>query len=131
MSLPAVAAVIPGIGVVPTPVLILGSNFHNVQTVRFGSHPATVIIADPVLGIFLLVVPPPGTGTVDVTVTTSEGTSQITPADRYVYLWPPPPPPARPTVTGVTPNHGPVIGGQLVTVTGTGFTPGNTHVLFG
>jgi len=117
--------------VVPTPVLVLGSNFHQVETVRFGPHPATVIIADPVLGIFLLVVPPPGTGTVDVTVTTREGTSQITPADRYVYLCPPPLPPARPTVTAVTPNRGPVTGGQLVTVTGTGFTPGSTQVVFG
>jgi hypothetical protein len=109
----------------------LGSNLHDVQTVKFGPSPATVIIADPVLGIFLLVVPPPGTGTVDVTVTTSEGTSQITPADRYVYLWPPPPPPVRPTVAAATPNRGPVNGGQLVTVTGTGFSPGDTQVTFG
>ena len=98
---PVVSAVLPGFGLVPTPVLILGSNLADVETVRFGTTPATIILTDHILGIFLLVLPPLGTGTVDVTATSPAGTSAVSPTDRYTYMWPPPPPPTRPTVTAV------------------------------
>ena len=38
---------------------------------------------------------------------------------------------SSPTVTGVSPNHGPTGGGGLVTVTGSGFNSGNVSVSFG
>jgi hypothetical protein len=38
---------------------------------------------------------------------------------------------AVPTVTGIAPTHGPSAGGNVVTVTGTGFVPGVSDVYFG
>ena len=55
-----------------------------------------------------------GTGTVDVTVTTPSGTSATSSADQFTYL-------AAPTVTGISPTAGPLGGGTVVTITGTGF----------
>jgi hypothetical protein len=43
---------------------------------------------------------------------------------------PPPPPPAKPTLTGLSPTHGPEAGGTTVTITGSNFT-GATNVWFG
>jgi IPT/TIG domain len=59
-------------------------------------------------------VPAGSAGTVDITVTTPGGTSTTSSGDQYTYV-------AAPTVTGVTPNAGPLTGGTVVTVTGTGF----------
>jgi large repetitive protein len=50
----------------------------------------------------------------DVTVTTPGGTSQVSPADVYVF--------GPPSVTSVGPDAGPVGGGTTVTVDGSGFT---------
>lgn len=38
--------------------------------------------------------------------------------------------PAPPTAASITPNHGPQSGGQTVTITGSGFVPGETTVTF-
>ena len=57
-------------------------------------------------------------GTVDVTVSTPNGTSTTSPADQFIFVAPGPPP----TVTSVTPNAGTTAGGTSFTVTGTGFT---------
>ncbi len=62
---------------------------------------------------------PSGTGTVDVTVTTSGGTSATGASDKFTYN-------APPTVTKVNPTNGPQAGGTPVTVTGTGFVSGAT-----
>ena len=73
----------------------------------------------------LTVIAPAGTGAVDVTVTTANGTSAVNaPSDQYTYN-------PAPTVTGVTPNNGPQAGGNSVTVAGTGFASGSTGVDFG
>ncbi len=53
--------------------------------------------------------------TVDVTVTTPEGTSPITPADEFTYVVP------RPTVDEVTPKEGKAAGGTKVHIGGTSF----------
>ena len=58
---------------------------------------------------------PPGTGTVDVTVTGPGGTTTTSPADEFTYL-------PAPAVTGISPAAGPTDGGTRVTITGTGFT---------
>src|SRR6202035_997705 len=66
----------------------------------------------------------PGTGTVDVTVTTPNGTSAVnSPSDEYTYN-------PLPTVTSVSPNNGPLVGGTAFTVNGSNFT-GATAVHFG
>ena len=54
--------------------------------------------------------------TVDITVQTPGGTTAISTADQYVYA-------AAPTLTGVSPSFGPLVGGNTVTLTGTGFDP--------
>ncbi|HVZ53571.1 MAG TPA: IPT/TIG domain-containing protein, partial [Pseudolabrys sp.] len=66
---------------------------------------------------------PAGSGTVDITVTTTGGTSATGSADQFAYV-------AVPTVTAIAPSTGPATGGTSVTVTGTNFT-GATAVKFG
>ena len=76
------------------------------------------------------------TGTCDIRVTTIFGTSPVTAADQYAA--PPPASTLAPTesavgpflTTALLPNGGPVVGGNLVTITGTGFVTGCT-VSFG
>jgi hypothetical protein len=52
-------------------------------TVDFGTWAAFVLYASPTLIVALA---PPGTGTVDVTVTAAGRTSATGPADRYTYI---------------------------------------------
>jgi len=73
------------------------------------------------------IAPPHLAGTVDVEVTTPDGTSAPSTADQFIFADPRSPPP---TVTGVTPTTGPVTGGAQVTITGSAFT-GATSVAFG
>jgi hypothetical protein len=128
--LPVVFAVLPWFGIFQTPVVILGANLAGARAVHFGPNLGTIVESEPSLGFSLVVLPPPGSGIVDVTVTTPSGTSAVTPAGRYSYLLPGTGP-AAPTVTAVTPNYGPEQGGQPVTITGTDFVPGQTQVVFG
>jgi hypothetical protein len=65
-----------------TRVTISGSNLSGARSVAFGSAAATVV---SVSSTSVVVTAPPGFGTVDVTVTTNYGTSQLTSADRYTY----------------------------------------------
>jgi hypothetical protein len=97
---------------------ITGTGFPGATAVHFGAASATYTILD---ATHLDVTIPPGNGVVDVTVSTSVGTSAATPADQYTY---------GPTVTTVSPASGPAAGGQRVTITGTGFSDGAT-VAFG
>src|SRR5205823_3641635 len=62
-------------------------------------------------------------GTVDVTVTTTGGTSATGAADQYTYV-------AAPTVTNVSPAAGTTAAGTSVTITGTNLT-GAPAVSFG
>ncbi len=67
--------------------------------------------------------PAEAAGTVDVTVTTSGGTSATSSADQYTYT-------AAPTIAKVTPAAGPLAGGGTVTITGANLA-GATAVHFG
>ena len=62
-------------------------------------------------------------GTVDVTVVTAVGTSVAAAADQFTYA-------AVPTVGGISPSAGPITGGTMVTITGTGLANA-TAVYFG
>ncbi len=106
-----------------TLVTITGTGFTGATAVDFGSTQATglSVVSDTTI----TAESPAGTGTVDVTVVTSGGTSAISPADQFTYTAV-----AAPIVTGISPNSGPAPGGTLVTITGTGFT-GATAVDFG
>lgn len=98
-----------------TSVSITGTGFNDVVAVQFGGisasfvrHSSTSITA---------ISPPAGDDcVVDVVVITCEaGTSPITPADKFTYLFP------APTVTNVSPNSGSPSGGNSVDITGTNF----------
>jgi hypothetical protein len=113
---PAVTALSPRSGPSSggTLVTVTGTGFFGATAVHFGSAAA------PILGsgtTTLTVLSPPGSATVDVTVTTPGGTSAATSADHFAYTTLP-----APTITGVTPASGPAGGGTVVTVTGTNLT---------
>ena len=69
------------------------------------------------------VAPAGSAGTLDITVTTPISTSPITARDHFKLL---------PSVESVAPASGPVAGGNIVTITGSGFAtaPGATTIKF-
>jgi hypothetical protein len=111
-----------------TSVTITGTGFTGATSVRFGAKEATTYTVLSTTSISAT--SPAGIGAVNVTVTTTAGTSAGAPANLFTYLGEEPPPPAAPTVTAIDPNEGPETGGTSVTITGTGFT-GATSVAFG
>lgn len=94
---PTVSAVSPagGPGSGGTSVTISGTGFYPGASVAFGGvGAASVTYVSP---YELIAVAPAGSGTVDVTVTTGEGTSATSPDDQFAYApraVPPPTPPA-------------------------------------
>ncbi len=120
---PTVASISPDVAPLGggTRVTITGTYLAGATAVKFGTTPATTVVVGSATSITATV--PAGTGTVDVTVTTSYGTSATTSADRFTYIPPP-------SVASVNPSSGPAVGGTAVTITGTTFT-GATAVSFG
>lgn len=116
VPLPEVTTLEPASGVVGTLVTIRGSNLGPATAVKFGAKAATSFY-EPNAGQIDAVVPR-GFGTVDLTVTTAGGTSPLTPADEFTYQLSGPPP----TVTKVSPAHGPGAGGTTVKIVGTNFS---------
>ena len=100
-------------------VTITGTNLTGATAVEFGSNHATSFTVESSTEI--AAVSPAGSGTINVTVTTPNGTS----CQRTQYTYTP-----APTVTTVSPSVGPVTGGTIVTITGGGFA-GLTAVDFG
>jgi hypothetical protein len=123
VAVPTITALDPDNGPVAggTVVTVTGTGFTDDATVSVdGSDP---IAADSVSddGTELtFTTPAHDAGTVDVTVTTPAGTSD--PLD-YTYNAAPA---AVPTLTTLDPDNGPVTGGTVVTVSGTGFTDDST-----
>ena len=100
-----------------TPVTITGTNFASGSTtVDFGSDAATSVQVESPTTLTALA-PAGNPGMVDVTVTTAGGKSQTSAGDQYTYD-------ADPTVSQVSPDAGPVAGGNTVTITGTNFLSG-------
>ena len=98
---------------------ITGTNLTGATTVKFGASAATDVKA--VNSTTVTATSPPGTGTVNVTVSTPYGTSCQ--HAHYTYL-------PVPAVSAVSPSAGPSAGGTTVTITGTHLT-GATAVEFG
>jgi uncharacterized repeat protein (TIGR03803 family) len=123
---PAVTSVSPNTGPQAggTAVTITGTNLSSTTSVYFGASPAAsfVVLSDTQIQA----VSPVGAGPVDITVTTTDGTSAITSADRFTYVAAP----IAPAVTSVSPNTGPLAGGTTVTITGSNLA-GATAVKFG
>jgi IPT/TIG domain len=91
-------------------VKIIGSGFTGASAVHFGSRLSPSFTISK--GTTITAVAPRGFGTVDVTVTTSNGTSPASPGDRYEYVG------TVPQVSGVSPRTGPAEGGATVTISG-------------
>ena len=91
---------------------ISGSGFGMTQvtSINFGTSPAPSF-QQPSTST-LIATAPPGAGTVDITVTTTSGTSLPVTTDRFTYV-------GVPIVTSVVPASGPSSGGTSVTVSGT------------
>ena len=89
---------------------ITGSGFAGATVVDFGTNPrrASRSSATPRSRSES----PAGSGTVYVTVTTPTGTSPNSPGDQFTYT-------GAPTVSGVSPMTGPLVGGTVVSIMGT------------
>lgn len=105
-----------------TSVTITGTNFTGVTGVKFGAANAAGYNVNSSNQI-VAVSPSNGAGTVNITVTTSGGTSATAAANQYTYV-------AAPTVASVSPAQGTTAGGQQITISGSGFT-GATDVTVG
>ncbi|GGP22624.1 IPT/TIG domain-containing protein [Silvimonas iriomotensis] len=103
-------------------IVITGTNFSSTTGVQFGGTSASTFSAVSATSI-TVTVPAGAAGTVDVTVTTTSGTSTTGTADHYTYV-------TAPTVSGISPTSGPTAGGTTVLLTGTNFS-GASAVFFG
>ncbi|MFE1173966.1 IPT/TIG domain-containing protein [Streptomyces sp. NPDC058773] len=101
-----------------TTVTLTGTGLATATAVRFGVTSATsfTVVSDTQI----TAVAPPGTGTVQITVTTPGGTSN---GVSYTYV-------GAPTLTAISPNQGSTAGGNTVSLTGTNLS-GATAVTFG
>jgi uncharacterized repeat protein (TIGR02543 family) len=126
-SPPTVTAISPGFGPVSggTSVSITGTGFSTSPgstTVDFGTNVAAPVNCASTTSC-TAVSPSASAGTVDVTVSTSNGTSTASPAEVFTYV-------AAPTITKITPTGGPSSGHTKMTIWGTGFV-GIVSVHFG
>jgi hypothetical protein len=85
-AIPAVASLTPSSGPTAggTSVVIAGQGFTGATTVAFGGVVAPAFTVDS--DIQITAISPPGSGVVDVTVTTSGGVSPVTVADQFIYV---------------------------------------------
>jgi hypothetical protein len=124
---PAITGLNPNKGLVTggNQVTITGTNLSDATEVKFG---AAVVEEEEIIEntatTIKVAAPAHAAGTVDVRVVSATGESANTPADNYTYLEPPP------SVTGVSPDHGPTAGEQVVTITGTDLANA-TQIKFG
>lgn len=104
-----------------TSVLVLGSNFVSGASVTFGGVQATNV---SVLSSTTITcnTPAEAAGTVSVVVTNVDNQS-ATLVSAFTFI-------APPTIVSVSPSLGPTVGGQTVTIMGSGFVAGS-QVLFG
>ncbi|MEO3875935.1 IPT/TIG domain-containing protein [Nonomuraea sp. B12E4] len=104
-----------------TSVTIAGTGFTGSSAARFGGIAGAGFVL--VSSTQITVITPPGTGTVNVTVTGAGGASSQNVPFTYVNA-------PAPVITALMPNTGQETGGTIVTITGSGFT-GATQVRFG
>ena len=120
---PTVTSITPSSGTTlgGTSVTITGTNFTGATGVTLGGTAATNVTVVNATTI-TATTPARGAGAASVVVTTPGGSN--TANSLFTFVAPPP------TVTGVSPNKGPTLGGTSVTITGANFT-GATSVTFG
>jgi hypothetical protein len=106
-----------------TVVTITGSNFVSGDIIQFDGASGTGVIVNNSVSI-TATAPANAPGTVNVTVTPPGGqASTLTNAFTYVL-------PVPPVITSLSPTNGFIVGSTIVTITGSGFTNGDT-VIFG
>ncbi len=121
-TLPSITGVAPAAGPLAggTTVTISGTNLAGATAVKFGS--ALAVINNDSANQITVTSPTGLAGTVDITVTTPQGTSTLTAADQFSYV-------APPAVSSVSPSSESSPGG-LVTIFGSNLASA-TQVLFG
>lgn len=120
---PTLVSVNPGDGatVGGTRVVLTGTGLGQATAVTFAGVPGTDLVVSQD-GTQITVTTPPGTaGLVDVEVALPGADALLT--DGFLYR-------VAPTASTLTPSSGPLLGGQTVLITGTGFVPGQTTVTF-
>lgn len=117
------ANVAPAAGPLPggTRVTLTGTGFQPGVSVAFDGTPGTSLAYTGTTSV-TVTTPAHAAGPVDVTVPNPDGDS-TTKTDGFTYL-------AAPVLTDVSPAIGPAVGGTVVTITGSHFTPTAT-VKFG
>lgn len=104
-----------------TTVVISGTSFVGVTSVEFGSTEAESYVVNS--SSTITAVSPPGTtGKVEITASTPNGESGVTSKDAFTF--------GAPTITSLTPDQGPIPGGEQLVVEGSGFEPGGTGTVF-
>jgi hypothetical protein len=123
---PAVTAVSPNTGTTAGSqiVTITGTSFSGATAVKFGSTAATSFTINSDTQI-TATAPAGSAGTVDIKVTTNNGTSSAVTADHFTYLST-----AAPAVTSLGTTSGTTAGGTSVVINGTNFTSASA-VMFG
>lgn len=120
---PTVASLAPATGPSAggTQVTLTGTHLSAASTVKFGHQYASgvSVLSDTQL----TAISPPGSGTVDLTVTSPGGTSSVTGSARFSYA-------GAPAITGLSTQRGPASGGSSVILSGSDFK-GATEVRFG
>ncbi len=100
-------------------VIVLGWGFAAGATVSFGANLATNVVVNGPTSLTCR--SPAGSGSAPVTVTANGSTSSTSEAPTFSYA---------PRIVSITPNLGPIAGGQTVTIIGANFVPNATSVTF-
>jgi hypothetical protein len=110
-----------------TIVYLYGQNLNNKLKVYFGNKMAPILTCYD--STKMNVVSPAGSaeGPVDVKVVDADGRESVL-TGAFTYIAPPPPP--GPTLTSVSPDNGSLVGGNVVSLTGSNFKS-NTQIYFG
>ncbi|UGQ35176.1 putative Ig domain-containing protein [Janthinobacterium sp. PLB04] len=120
---PTITGVSPALGPLGggTAVNITGTGFTGATALKFGSNNGlSVTVVD---ATSITATSPPGTGVVNVFVTTPGGTNIADAANRFTYV-------PAPAITSISPTAGPLGGGTTVSINGSDLT-GATAVTFG
>jgi IPT/TIG domain/G8 domain len=125
-SAPTVSSLSIGTGTTAggTSVTITGTNLIDAYNVMFGSVPASSFVVNSGTSV-TAVAPTQAAATTDITVSTNVGTSATSSADHFVYTNA-----STPSISSVTASSGSTLGGDLITIAGSGFL-GATGVSFG
>ena len=124
LETPTIGSITPDVGLVSggQVVTVAGSGFEVGMTESIGGVVVTPTDVTPTS--FSFTTPTEPAGLVEVQVTTSFGTSVLTPSDEYTYG-------SLPVISALAPAGGLVSGGQTVTATGSGFQAGMTAEIGG